>query len=148
MSDISVSASVTRNELSLGDLDLNDGVNYQLAKNFSAGSVTWRKQTVESPFYEGRYVVHEVKDAAETRLTVYVFGASYPALNSNLETLLAAFTEQSSYDVIITTEGQEHRWTCERADYEVAFATETVNALFVPVTFTMMRTPTPVSGAF
>lgn len=147
MSDINVSAWVTRTELSLGNLDVNDGANYVLARGITPGAVSWRKQFVESPFYEGRYVVHEVKDAVEMKIPFYVHGATYAAVHANLETLLAAFTEQSTYEVHTVIEGVDHGWTCERADYEVGFVTEMFVAKMIPIQFTTMRAPTPAAGA-
>ena len=148
MPELTLAAAVTRTELGLTDLDINDIATYELAKQLNNGTVSWRKEIAQSPFYEGRFVVHEVKDAVEMSLIVYVHGESYPVINTRVQTLLEAFTEQYSYDLKITVNGQQHTWTCERADYDVAFATETVNALKVPVQLTTMRHPSPVAGAF
>lgn len=148
MADLTVNAAISRTELSLADLDIDDGVNYILGNGVQAGAVSWRKETVTSPFYEGRFVVHEVKDAADLKFLVYVIGETYPAVNTKVATLLQAVTEQYSYELKLNVQGQQHTWVCERADYEVAFATTTVNALKIPVQITTMRHPAPTAGAF
>lgn len=150
IADIDITATVTRANLSPpgSELDLNDGVKFIFAKGLRIGTVTWRRETVNSPFVEGRVPVHEIKDAAESTVIVYCLGATHAALNNNIAELLEAFTEQYTYELRMTVGGVNHRWACERADYEVAFATETLNALFVPVSLTMHRKPTPVAGAF
>ena len=143
--ELAVSASVTT---SSGSLDLDDGVNFRLGKQVEIGSVSWRKEVVTSPFVAGRFPVHEVKDAAESSISVHVLGSNHAALRSNLATLLSAFTEQSSYQLTMTVEGQTSTWTCERADYQVGFATETLAALVVPVQLSFFRHPEPDAGEF
>lgn len=146
MSDLNIQAWVSRTELSLSNLDINDGDKYVLGRGMNPGAVSWRKQTVESPFYPGRYVVHEVKDAVEISIPVYVQANNYSNLNVHLETLLEAFTNQSSFLFTLVIDGYTNSWTCERADYEIGFAAETVLALRLPVQFKTMRVPTPASG--
>ena len=148
ISELAIIASVTRTELTLADLDLNDMTKFILGQNINVGSVTWRKEAAQSPFIQGRIPVHEVKDAAESSIVVYVLGATHAALNANIKELLDAFTEQYSYILRINVEGVDNQWECERADYEVAFATETLNARFVPVTLSFHRKPTPAVGVF
>lgn len=141
---------MTRSNLSipLSELDLNDETNYILGKNLRVGSVTWRKESATSPFVHGRVPIYEVKDAAESSIVVYVLGSTHAALTTNVATLLEAFTEQYSYELRLQVEGQDYHWRCERADYEVGFATETLNARFVPVTLSFFRHPVAVQGAF
>ena len=148
IAELTIIASVTRTELTLADLDLNDMTKFILGKNLDVSSVTWRKEAAQSPFIQGRIPVHEVKDAAETSIAVYVLGATHAALSANLEELLDAFTKQYSYILRINVEGVDNQWKCERADYQVGFATETLNARFVPVKLSFFRQPTPVVGVF
>lgn len=150
MSELTVSALVTRSGLSTpkADLDIDDGAKFILAQGLRIGSVTWRRETVQSPFVEGRVPVHEVKDAAESTVIVYCKGANHTILDQNIAELLEAFTEQYSYLLKLNVNGVNHHWTCERADYEVAFATATLNALLVPVSLSFHRKPSPVAGAF
>lgn len=148
MSDITVGASVSRSELGKQDLDIDDGENFILSKSVNVGSASWRREFVTSPFVEGRVPVHEVKDAAESSIAVYCTGPDMSTLQANIQELLEAFTEQYSYELHITANGMQHRWICERADYQVAFATETVLARFVPVQLSFHRKPTPSVGVF
>lgn len=146
MSDLDITALVSRDELALADLDINDEVNYRLAQQFRPGGVTWSKEFVESPFVHGRYVVGERKQSTEGSLGVFVTADTHAALHTNVETLVDAFTEQRTYVLRLVVEGQDLRWKCERADYEVAFTTAHVNALYVPVAFSFHRHPIPVQG--
>lgn len=146
MSDLDVTAFVTRGELELGLLNINDGDNFILGKGLQVGKLVWRKDTVTSPYVHGRFPVREVMDAIETTLVVYAKGESHAVLTENIGVLIAPFTEQSEYELRINVEGQAYHWRCERADYEVAFATETLNALMVPVQFTIYRSPIAVAG--
>lgn len=149
MPELDVEALVTRDELAVAsDLDINDGVSYQLAQGLRVGSVTWRREAVQSPFVEGRIPVHEVKDAAESTVVVYCLGTSNSILNQNIGTLLEAFTEQYSYRLKLKVDSVQYQWDCERADYEVAFSTPTLNALLVPVSLSFHRKPTPFLGVF
>jgi hypothetical protein len=150
MSDLDVIASVTRANLAdpLGELDLNDGVRYILGKGVRVGSLTWRRETVSSPFAHGRFPIHETKDAAESSIDIYVLGEDHATLHANLGELLTAFTEQYAYVLKLEVEGESYHWRCERADYQVAFATETLNSRFVPVALSFFRHPIPVAGAF
>lgn len=150
MADLSVSAHITRANLApaLADLNLNDDVNYQLSSQVEMGAVAWRKETVTSPFVHGRVVVGAVKDAAEGSVTVYVKGNNHATLNTNLDTVITAFTEQDEYTLKLMVEGQYYYWQCERADYEVAFTTPTLKARLLPVRFSFFRHPTPVQGPF
>jgi len=150
ISDITIAATVTRANLDppLAVLDLNDEINYTLGRQLDVGSVSWRREVVTSPFVHGRFPIHEVKDAAESRLMVYTQGADHAGLKANIEQLLQAFTEQYDYELRIQVEGQDYHWRCERADYQVGFVTEMLAARFVPVVLSFHRHPIQAAGAF
>lgn len=147
MADIAITALVSRSELSLADLNIDDDVNYRLGANIDYGTVSWRRETVQSPYFAGRVPVHEVKDAVESKLVVYVLGSSHAVLNTNIQTLIEAVTEQYRWELKLTIEGVLHSWDCERADYQIAVATETMNARFVPVNLSFVRNPTTYPAA-
>lgn len=144
--ELDVEAVVTREELDAAPLDINDGANFILGKSVSVGKLTWRKDVVTSPYVHGRFPVREVMDAVESSIVVYCKGATHPILTENIELVIAAFTLQHEYELRLKVENQSYHWRCERADYEVAFATETLNALFVPVQLTFYRSPIPTAG--
>lgn len=146
IADLNITAEVTRTELGLGNLDLNDDVNFRFGRGVEVGRLTWRKDVVTSPYVHGRFPVREVKDAVESKITVYVIAPDHATLSTNVGVLIGAFTEQYEYNLQIVVEGQTYAWRCERADYEVAFATETFNALFVPVSLAFYRSPIQVAG--
>lgn len=146
ISDLDVVAQVMRDELSLGPLDINDDTNFILGRNVRLGAVAWRRETATSPYVHGRIPVHEVKDAAESTVTVYALGGTPVALRNNIGVLLQAFTEQWEYQLALQLDGVLYQWRCERADYEVGFITETLVARFIPVTLSFHRHPIPVQG--
>jgi hypothetical protein len=148
MADLAVTAVVTRTELGLENLDINDNLNYQLGRALRIGSVTWRRESVTSPYVHGRIPVHEVKDAAESSLVVHCFGETSAAAMTNLGVLLEAFTGQWDYSIALNVDGVNYQWRCERADYEVGFITETILAKLIPVSFTFHRHPIPLQGVF
>jgi hypothetical protein len=146
--DLDIAASVGREELGLGDLDLNDYENYILGRGVRVGAVSWRRDNVTSPYVHGHIPVHEVMDAAESSIDVYVLGETHGALNANLGALLTAFTQQYAYVLGLNVEGVNYQWRCDRADFEIGFATETLVARFLPVKFTFYRHPIPLVGVF
>jgi hypothetical protein len=148
IADLSVAAVVTRTRLGLGNLDIDDGAKFILGRAIRVGAVTWRREAVESPYVHGRIPVLEVMGAAESSIEVYALGSSHASLNSNLGELIAAFTKQYDYDLVLNVEGVTHQWRCERADYEVGFVTETLLARVVPVKLTFHRHPIPIQGVF
>jgi hypothetical protein len=150
MPELDLVVTVTRSGLipPLGQLDINDGTNYVFTRGFEVGAVSWRKEAATSPYVHGRVVVHEVKDAVESRLGVMVRGTSAEEVDQNLETLLQAFTQQYNYELRVTVDGQDYHWRCERADYNVGFMTEFLAARALPVALTFMRHPIQVQGAF
>jgi hypothetical protein len=148
--ELDLIATISRTDLPepLGLLDLNDGVNFTVSRNVRVGSVTWRREIATSPYVAGRIPIQEVKDAAESSVGIYVAGTTAAELHANLATLLAAFTEQYTYQLRINVDGIDNQWRCERADYEVGFVTEMLAAKYLPVMFSFHRHPTPVQGAF
>lgn len=146
IADIDVTAFVTREELDAEPLNLDDNINFRLGKQVSVGMLSWRKDAVTSPYVHGRFVVREVKDAVESKIMVYAIAPTHAILSENVGVVIAAFTEQYEYELRIKVENQSYHWRCERADYEVAFATETFNALILPVQFSFFRSPIPTAG--
>jgi len=148
MSELSIATTISRQDLGLEDLDINDGVAYRVGRNLEVNAVSWRREAATSPFVHGRIPVIEVKDAMESSIDIYVLGEDHAELDQRLKTLLDAFTEQYSYTLRLSVDGYSHAWSCERADYSVGFATEFLAALTVPVRLTFHRHPNPLEGAF
>lgn len=147
MPDITLAATITRDnlEVPLLALDINDEDNYIVGRSLQIASVSYRRTTVTSPWVGGRFVTNSVVDSVESAIEVYVIGSSYGNLMTNLSTLLDAFT-QPEFDLTLVIDGTTHTWTCEGADYEIGFITETIATRFMPTRFTFHRNPVPVAG--
>lgn len=147
MSDLVATFLVTRDNLEtpLADLDINDHVDFIVARGFRAGQVTWRHNQVTSPYVHGHFTVNSAKEPSPVSLTVFALGEDMADLESNISTLLTAFN-QAEYTLSTTIEGRTFEWTCERADYEVGLIPENIIALKVPVGLSFNRHPVPTVG--
>jgi hypothetical protein len=148
MTDLPTTAVITRPILGGGDLNFNDHTNYVLAgPNVMGGTVQWDRQTVSAPWVDGDITVARRRGNVMDQITIYVTGSDQSALNSNISTLISAFT-QDRFGMQISTGGANHAWDCECADYQVEWDTVHVYAKYVKVTFTIPRKPVPTAGAF
>lgn len=148
MTDLNVIAKVTRAQLGLQDLYINDHSKYVIAGlDILSGTVSWQRQQVSAPWVDGDVTVARRRSSVMEPLTVYVAGTNQADLNTNIGTLLAAFT-QDRYTLSIAIGSQQHDWDCEAADYSVKINTVYVKSVYVPVTFQIMRKPVPLTGAF
>lgn len=114
---MAITASVSRATVPggpLADLSLVSA-DYDLL-SFGPGALSWRRQTVESRWVHGRFLVSAVKDADVAPLEVIVYGTSSADLDAKTRTLLDAF-EQWTYDLTVTADGVAHTWRCEPAEY-------------------------------
>ncbi len=116
---LSIAGLVTRPELGLGDLTITGGSKstpgYDI-QSFNTGALSWRKITTHSPFVHGEQLVHAVKDVKTVELSIVVFGSTAADLHSRIATLARAF-EQFTYQLSVTMDSVEYRYTCEPADY-------------------------------
>lgn len=148
MTDFPITARVTRPDLGLGDLDINDHTAYVVAgPSALGGTVSWDRRAVSSPWVEGDITVSRRRGNVMEPLTVYVKGTDQADMDAKIATLVAAFT-QDRYGLQIITGGANHAWDCEAADYTVMFDTVHFHALYAQVTFQIPRKPVALSGAF
>lgn len=116
MTDLTISATVTRTELSLGDLQLNDGTNFTLTRDgFTPGSKSFRKETVDSPLVAGRYLLHAVADVVVSELKIRCSSTTDAGLAANVTAVVNAFS-QFQYTVTVTINGVAWQYLCECAD--------------------------------
>lgn len=155
---MAITASVTRATVPggpLADLSLVSA-DYDLL-SFGPGALSWRRQTVESRWVHGRFLVSAVKDADIAPLEVIVFGASSADLDAKTRTLLDAF-EQWTYDLTVTADGVAHTWRCEPAEYSPStrsgqrgayehFGLVAGASAQQAYTFAIPRRPVPVAGS-
>lgn len=138
-------ASVSRPELGLADLNLNDHTNYYVANTIFGGTVSWRRQTVQSPWIEGQFTVGAVRDQVEDKFVVEVKGADQISLQNNLKALVAAFS-QSSFNLTVQLDTAYYTYACEASDYTIDWTNTRFIAKQVQVSFSLRRSPVPVNG--
>src|SRR5690348_4876758 len=100
-------------------VSLNDHARYVVTSEGLGNSQTTRKrETVTSPFYDGEYEVHSVKENVKETIGVYVLGQSQSMLTENILLLVDAF-EQSVYNLRLTLDEHREVWICNSADYSI-----------------------------
>lgn len=148
MADLSLSALVTRTDLSLADLNINDSTNYRIAgPEIMAGQVSWDRQQINSPWVEGDITISRRRPNVNSQLTVYVAGTDQANLMTNIRTLVSAFS-QDRYTLQINIGSAVNQWDCEAADYSVQMDTAHVYGKYIPVSFNIPRNPVPLSGGY
>lgn len=112
---------VTRTELGLGNLSLNDS-SYKMdhPEEGWLESIQWEKHTVRSPFYHGEFLVNAVKKQTSVTPRILVFGSSISDVHTKVNTLLATFA-QFSYDLAYAKDTTEYTFSCQPADYLVDY---------------------------
>lgn len=141
---MAVSGLITRPELGMSDL-LLDNTTYEIRPGFDVGTVTRRRDVVRSPYVPGSFEVNSVPDQATLTLPLWVNGTTETARATAVTALLDA-ASQRVYEVEITVNGAAFRWTCDPADYSVAFDDAHLYAHKVPATLVIPRSPIPVAG--
>lgn len=148
--DLTVVASLTRTELSLAGLNLEDPGTYRVV-TAGPGGVSWVRRFVESPYMHGRTLIDARKDQISVPLAVRVYAASLTQLETRAATLLRAF-EQFTYHLSISIDGAAHEYVCEVADYTVddegTWDKYALMAHEQTYKFVIPRSPIPVQGAF
>jgi hypothetical protein len=149
MSDLSISALVSRSLLGLEDLNINDHSKYVVAGPMVfGGAVQWNRRQVEAPWVDGSITVERHRQNVSEQLSVYVAGSSIGDLDTNLGALIAAM-QQDRYTFQLVVGGANHAWDCEAADIsQVLYDTTHVHNKYVTVTFSVPRKPIPLAGAF
>lgn len=145
MADLNVAAHVTRAELGLGNLDINDGDIYTLSAQVDPGQVSWRREEVQSPFVEGAIIIAQVRDNPNGNVIIEVEGTTAANLQSRIQTLVNAFT-QSEFELHISVDGTLYAWECYAADYQIGFVNTRFYNKQVPAAFSFPRSPIAVSG--
>jgi hypothetical protein len=149
MTDLNVVAKVSRGQLGLGDLDINDHSSYVLAGGMTfGGAVQWNRKQLEVPWVDGQVTVERHRTNVTEPLSVYVAGSSIAELDTRLGTLISAF-HQDRFTFQLVVGGANHAWDCEAADIQqVLYDNVHVYNRYVTVTFAVPRKPIPLAGAF
>lgn len=146
MTDLSVVAHVTRAQLAMADLDINDHSSYVIAgPAVMQGGISWDRKTVNAPWVDGDITVARRRTNSTEQLSVYVTGSDQAAMMTNVRTLRDAFI-QDRYTLQITVGSAQNAWDCEAADYSVLYDTAHVYNRYVVVQFQIPRKPVPLVG--
>jgi hypothetical protein len=139
------SASVTRSDLGLLDLDINDLVNYRVSSEIMGSMVTFDRKIVSSPYVNGDVTVHRRRGNVNEKFSVLVYGDEQNDLQINVSELINAFT-QNSFNLSFGLDSTIWSYKCEASDYQL----EWNNAYFASgqlrVTFNLNRNPIPLVG--
>lgn len=114
--DLDLGLLITRTELGLADLDLNDGTVYVMALDgIRPRGESWRREFARSPNVPGQRVVHAVLEADPLQVDVICKGDTWFDAHQNYETAVDAF-RQTTFNVTETVDGVTHLWQCTEAD--------------------------------
>jgi len=157
--ELPMSATVTRTQLGLPPLQLNDGVIYRCSTSaFLGGQVQWTRNQVSSIYIDGSVTVARQRQIVNENIAFEVSGVDGNNLNGppnqsafqkNMAVLIAAFSQDSfTLDLILgdVSEATHYTYLCEAADVQVTWTTPRFVAKQGLVTFTVPRQPVPVAG--
>lgn len=100
-------------------VDLADGSRFYISPdNFGIHAQTLRRITAQSPFYDGTYLIHSVRENVTESLAVNVLGVSANDVTENL-LLLEEIVSQPSFRLRMTVEDHVETWSCQAADYTI-----------------------------
>lgn len=145
MVDVDLQVSLTRAALGLGTLELNDHVNYAIAPGSFGGQVTWQRNTVSSPYMDDEITTFRHRGKVQENIVIEVYGSTPTQVQTNVDTLIRAIV-QSSFDLILSINGQIHTYGCETADYQMSFDGNRFVAKQMQVKLTVPRSPVPKAG--
>lgn len=141
--DETLALSISRDELSLSDLQLNTAPYGVL--EFKVGAVTKIHRTAGSPFvhYEA-HIGRPTRAQNRGRAVIEVEGATPAALQAAVDVVIAAF-DQDTFVIIRDLDGVVEAWSCRSADIIVGWDDNDYWATrFVPVTLSFPFRPTEV----
>lgn len=144
---MSATGLITRAELSLADLVI-DGSIYGFRPNPEIAKRTRRRTTAApSPFVWGTTETSSVPDQSVNTIVMTAKATSESALIGYVSALTDA-VEQSTYEMAMTINGVTYRWTCDPADWAVAFDESHLFTRKANITLIMPRSPRAVTGPF
>lgn len=111
-----------RFEISNGSywVPVHDGFNYYVAPDdFGEHAQTQRRITASSPFYEGTYLIHSVRENVTEQFTIHILGASQNDVTENILALEELVT-QPSFKIRMILGNHAETWSCQSADYSIS----------------------------
>jgi len=121
--------------------ELNDGARFKVeGSSFEETAQSYRRQTVESPYIGGRFVVNAVPDVVEETLVLWIYGQDQVDLDDNIELVVRLFS-QFSYLLEMTYDTSKKRYECEMADYSISKTRELVHNNMAQIRLRVPRIP-------
>ncbi len=117
--DFPIHVTIGRPSLGLGNLFLNADTGWSFDRNgIGNGEKTMRRTTVETPYVNGRTLVHAVPDTETATIKAIVKGANPTDVISKINVLEAAVS-QFQYLMAVEIAGYTWIWNCEPADMTI-----------------------------
>jgi hypothetical protein len=146
---LAINLQITRTELGLGNLELEDPANGYQVVSFGPGATSWRRDTVNSPYVHGSTLINAVMDLQIAPLVVRVKGVTATQKESRLGVLIDALS-QFLYGIGSIIDGVSYVWICQPADYSIGDGGEFnkfhEKNLMTEVVFMIPRNPVPYQG--
>jgi hypothetical protein len=111
-----------------------------------AGLSVHKQVWANSAYVAGQQLVLATPDNSTLDLRLLIDGDSQEDMQSKAATIIAAVTQQMTYEVSLTYDTAIYAWLCYTADYQVAFNQLGFFGNLLPLYITAMRDPTPLSG--
>ena len=147
MTNLSISALVTRTNLGLGDLNINSSPYRLGGPAILGGTQNWDRVTISSPYVDGDVTVTRRRTNVSDQLAVYVEGTDTANMFANIRTLIDAFS-QDRYTLQINIGASSNQWDCEAADYSVVVDTPHMVAKYAVVNLNVLRKPNALTGGY
>lgn len=142
---LAFTAQVTRTLLGLGNLNVNDHLNYITTTQIMGGTVSWQRNAVSSPYVDGDVTVSRRRANVTDQFVINVLGATHAQIKTNLTTLINAFM-QDEFDLLLSADGATYQYKCETSDYSVEWNHAKWHDNLVTVSFQVMRKPIAIQG--
>lgn len=142
---LAFTATVTRSDLGLSSLNINDHIKYITTTQIMGGQVTWQRNSVSSPYVDGDVTISRRRPSVNDVFVVDVIGANHATIRTNLQALVAAFL-QDKFNIIITLDGATYQYQCETSDYSIEWNHAKIHDKRITAQFNVMRKPIAVSG--
>lgn len=146
MTDLTLSVTISRDDLSLDPLELNDHLNYRVAV-LLGGQLSWNRTTVSATDLDGELTVKRERQNVSEQVALDVFGADMDEAEANRAAAVAAFS-QDRYTLTATWDGYVNTYDFEAADYKVTYTGPRVIARQLYLEFTCARQPLALAGGF
>lgn len=98
---------------------LTDGIRFYMStEDFGDKAQVLRRITAASPYYEGTYLIHAVRENVQEMLTIGILGSSQNQVTENI-LLLEELVSQPSFRLRLTMGDHAETWLCQQADYTI-----------------------------